>query len=224
MLIRFYKPYGVLCQFRDAAQRPCLGDYIAQPGVHAAGRLDMDSEGLLLLTDDGALQARISHPRFKLGKTYQVQVEAQPDAGAFAALARQLCVGVMLGDGIARAVAVRQIEAPTLPPRQPAVTPHRAGRSSWVEVVLSEGRNRQVRRMLAAVGMPVLRLVRVAIGAIDLQGLAPGQWDRIAVPAALAASASVPAVNHPARSSALPPDRRRRKPRTRSGPAPDRRR
>jgi 23S rRNA pseudouridine2457 synthase len=232
MLIRFYKPYGVLCQFRDAALRPCLGDYIDQPGVYAAGRLDMDSEGLLLLTDDGALQARISHPRFKLRKTYQVQVEARPDMNAFAAIARELCDGVLLGDGIAHAVSVRQIDAPALPPREPAVTPHRAGRSSWVEVVLTEGRNRQVRRMLAAVGMPVLRLVRVAIGAIDLAGLAPGQWDRTAIPVAPGPAdleapgpgAASPAIRRAARSGNPAAVRRPGKHRTRPRPAPDRRR
>jgi 23S rRNA pseudouridine2457 synthase len=188
MLIRLNKPYGVLCQFRDADGRPTLASLLDRPGVYPAGRLDFDSEGLLLLTDDGPLQARIAEPRHKLAKTYLVQVEARPDQAAFLAAAERLRAGVPLRDGVARAVSARQIDAPDLPPRAPPVTPHRAGRSSWVEVVLTEGRNRQVRRMLAAVGMPVLRLVRSRIGSIDLDGLRPGEWESIEVPADLAAS------------------------------------
>ncbi|MEZ5557397.1 MAG: pseudouridine synthase [Pseudomonadales bacterium] len=184
MLIRLYKPYGVLCQFRDP-ERPTLADLLPVPGVYPAGRLDMDSEGLLLLTDDGTLQARIAEPRHKLAKTYQVQVEGQPDAAAFAPLAERLCGGVALGDGPAKALAVRQIPPPDVPERTPPVTPHRAARSSWVEIVLSEGRNRQVRRMLAAVGLPVLRLIRVRIGEITLTGLEPGAWEQIPVPGEL---------------------------------------
>jgi len=182
MLIRFYKPYGVLSQFTDAQGRPTLARYIDQPGVFPAGRLDFDSEGLMLLTDDGALQARIAEPRHKLPKTYLVQVEACPDADTFEGLAARLVAGVHLRDGLARAVGVRRVEEPPLAERQPPVTPHRAARSSWVEVVLTEGRNRQVRRMLAAVGLPVLRLLRTRIGPLDLDGLAPGQWEAIEVP------------------------------------------
>jgi len=188
MLIRFYKPYGVLCQFTDAESRPCLADYIDRPGVYAAGRLDMDSEGLLLLTDDGALQARISEPRHKLPKTYLVQVEARPDPAAFEELSARLRDGVVLRDGLAHAVSIRVIPPPDVPPRTPEVTPHRAGRSSWVEVVLTDGRHRQVRRMLAAVGMPVLRLLRVSIGPIGLAGLEPGAWEAIEVPPGLTRS------------------------------------
>jgi 23S rRNA pseudouridine2457 synthase len=187
MLIRLNKPYGVLCQFRDADGRPTLASLVDQPGVYPAGRLDFDSEGLLLLTDDGPLQARIAEPRHKLPKTYLVQVEARPDQTAFLEAAARLRAGVPLRDGTARAVSARQIDPPDLPPRTPPVTPHRASRSSWVEVVLTEGRNRQVRRMLAAVGMPVLRLVRSRIGSIDLGGLRPGEWESIEVPADLAA-------------------------------------
>jgi 23S rRNA pseudouridine2457 synthase len=180
-LIRFYKPYGVLSQFR-AAERPVLGDYIDLPGVYPAGRLDHDSEGLLLLTDDGALQARISHPRFKLPKVYWVQVEAQPDAGALAGLATRLRTGVTLRDGLARAVSVAAMSHPALPQREPPVIAHRAARSAWLEVVLNQGRNRQIRRMLAAVGMPVLRLHRARIGPVDLQGLKPGEWSPTDIP------------------------------------------
>jgi len=182
MLIRFYKPYGVLSQFTDAEGRATLAHYIDQPRVFPAGRLDFDSEGLMLLTDEGALQARIAEPRHKLPKTYLAQVEARPDAETFARLAERLVAGVELRDGIARAVSIRQVEPPLLPERQPPVTPHRAARSSWVEVVLTEGRNRQVRRMLAAVGLPVLRLLRTRMGPIDLRGLAPGEWEAIDVP------------------------------------------
>jgi len=190
MLIRFYKPYGVLCQFRRDAGRRCLADYIEQAGVYPAGRLDFDSEGLLLLTDNGPLQARISEPRHKLPKTYWVQVEAQPDDTELAIAAARLREGVALRDGPARAVALRGIEPPELPPRHPPVTPHRADRSRWLEVVLTEGRNRQVRRMLAALGMPVLRLVRMQIGSIGLAGLAPGEWEVIAVPESLHSAAA----------------------------------
>ena len=199
MLIRFYKPFGVLCQFRAPDDRPTLADYVDQPGVHAAGRLDFDSEGLLLLTDEGPLQARISEPRHKLPKTYLVQVEARPGPEELAVLVDRLRAGVPLRDGVARAVAVRAVCAPALPPRHPAVTPHRAARSSWVEVVLTEGRNRQVRRMLAAVGMPVLRLVRIAIGPIALQGLRPGEWEVVEVPETLRAP---PSAGSPGRSRA----------------------
>jgi 23S rRNA pseudouridine2457 synthase len=182
-LIRFYKPYGVLSQFRDP-QRATLADFIDLPGVYPAGRLDRDSEGLLLLTDDGALQARIAEPRYKQPKCYWVQVEACPDTAGIAAVARRLAAGIALGDGIARAQTLRPLEAPSLPPRDPPVTPHRAARSAWLEVVLTSGRNRQVRRMLAAVGMPVLRLHRARIGPVDLRGLSPGDYEEIAVPEA----------------------------------------
>jgi 23S rRNA pseudouridine2457 synthase len=180
-LIRFYKPFGVLSQFRDPL-RPTLGDYIDVPGVYPAGRLDRDSEGLLLLTDDGALQARISDPRFKLAKTYWVQVEAQPSRDDVARLDQMLRAGVTLRDGPAYAESVEPLAAPLLPLREPPVTAHRAGRSCWLEVVLTGGRNRQVRRMLAALGLPVLRLHRARIGAVDLHGLTPGQWQQIEVP------------------------------------------
>lgn len=180
-LIRFYKPYGVLSQFRDP-ERPVLADFLDVAGVYPAGRLDLDSEGLLLLTDDGGLQARISHPRFKCAKHYWAQVEARPTAAELDLAAQQLRAGVPLREGPARAESMGGLADPGLPPRDPPVTPHRAGRGSWVEVVLTAGRNRQVRRMLAAVGLPVLRLHRARIGPVDLAGLAPGEWQEIAVP------------------------------------------
>lgn len=184
-LIRLYKPYGVLSQFRDP-DRPTLADYLDRPGVYPAGRLDRDSEGLLLLTDDGALQARIAEPRFKLPKTYWVQVEAQPESRELAELAARLVQGVPLKDGLSRAESLRALPEPDLPPRPSPVVAHRQARSSWLEVVLTSGRNRQVRRMLAAVGLPVLRLHRAAIGPLDLRGLGPGQWSETPVPEAWA--------------------------------------
>lgn len=211
MLIRFYKPYGVLSQFTDAEGRATLARYIDQPGVFPAGRLDFDSEGLMLLTDEGALQARIAEPRHKLPKTYVAQVEACPDAETFARLAERLVAGVALRDGVARAVGVRPVAPPLLAEREPPVTPHRAARSSWVEVVLTEGRNRQVRRMLAAVGLPVLRLLRIRMGPIDLHGLAPGEWEVIEVPEALRGTApAAPDRNTVPRTRARPASRQRR--------------
>ena len=206
-LIRFYKPFGVLSQFTDAGgTRPTLADYVDVPGVYPAGRLDRDSEGLLLLTDDGGLQARIAHPRFKLEKVYWAQVEAQPDDAALAAARQSLLEGVALKDGPARAERVRRLDAPDLPERSEPVTPHRAARSSWLEVVLTEGRNRQVRRMLAAVGMPVLRLHRCSIGPVTLAGLRPGEYEQIAVPEALQGS-GVRRARNPRRRSARGPRR-----------------
>lgn len=171
-LIRFHKPWGVLSQFTDAEGRPVLADFIDVPGVYPAGRLDRDSEGLLLLTDDGALQARISSPRFKLEKTYLAQVEQFPDAAAL----KRLVQGVMLRDGPARALRARVVEAPTLPDRDPPIRPRAGKHPGWVELVLTEGRNRQVRRMLAAVDCPVLRLIRTRIGTWSLDDLPPGAW------------------------------------------------
>jgi 23S rRNA pseudouridine2457 synthase len=203
MLIRFFKPFAVLCQFRSVDERATLADFIPQRTVHPAGRLDFDSEGLLLLTDDGRLQARIAEPRHKAPKTYLVQVEARPAPVVLEDLERRLQAGIELRDGIARAVALRGVEPGRLPPRIPEVTPHRAARSSWVEVVLTEGRNRQVRRMLAAIGLPVLRLVRTAIGPIDLSGLEPGEWEIIEPPAIWRGSRTS------ARGSGITPIRRR---------------
>lgn len=175
-VVLFNKPYGVLCQFsRTTGERATLADYIAVPDVYAAGRLDADSEGLVVLTDDGALQAAISHPRWKLAKRYWVQVEGVPTPDAL----DQLRGGVALADGPARAAGVRMLDAaPPLWPRDPPIRFRRAIPTTWLELTLTEGRNRQVRRMTAAVGFPTLRLVRHAIGPWTLRGLAPGEWRR----------------------------------------------
>lgn len=172
MLLAFNKPYGVLCQFRDADGRPTLGDYIDQPGVYAAGRLDMDSEGLLLLTDDGPLQHRLSDPRHRQPKTYLVQVEREPDAAALDVLRD----GVALNDGPTRPAAVARLDATPdwLWPREPPVRFRKHVPTAWLSLTVHEGRNRQVRRMTAAVGHPTLRLVRTRIGRYTLDGLAPG--------------------------------------------------
>ncbi|MEY4237500.1 MAG: hypothetical protein RL339_101 [Pseudomonadota bacterium] len=175
-LIAFNKPMNVLSQFTDAgttgSPRATLSDYIDLPGVYPAGRLDRDSEGLLLLTDDGRLQARIADPQFKLPKTYLVQVEGAVGEEALAALRR----GVMLGDGMTRPASAEAIEPPALWPRDPPVRFRKTVPDSWLRLTISEGRNRQVRRMTAAVGHPTLRLVRWAVGEWTLDGLAPGEW------------------------------------------------
>ena len=190
------KPYGVLCQFTDDAGRRTLKDYLPVAGVYAAGRLDADSEGLLLLTDDGALQHRIADPRHKMPKTYLVQVEGEPDETALAALRR----GVDLGDFITRPCDVQQVAAPDwLWPREPPVRFRKTVPTAWLEIVLREGRNRQARRMTAKVGLPTLRLVRLAVGPWALDGLAPGQWREAAVPAAMHAGAAPADGSRPAR-------------------------
>lgn len=171
-LLLFNKPFGVLCRFTDPDNRPTLADYIPIPDVYPAGRLDADSEGLVLLTDDGALQQRISSPRFKLPKIYWVQVEGTPTPEALARLAR----GVLLKDGLTLPAEVRPIPPPDLWPRTPPIRERRAIPTSWLELTLREGRNRQVRRMTAAVGLPTLRLVRMAIGPWRLGELRPGEW------------------------------------------------
>lgn len=172
-LILLNKPYGVLCQFTDPDGRPTLADCVDVPGVYAAGRLDTDSEGLLLLTDDGALQHRIADPRHKLPKTYLVQVEGEPDEGALA----RLRAGLDLGDFRSQPCAARAVAAPDwLWPRDPPVRFRKSVPTAWLEIVLREGKNRQVRRMTAKVGFPTLRLIRVAIGPWRLDDLQPGQW------------------------------------------------
>jgi len=175
MLIRFNKPYGVLSQFTPEGRWKGLQEFIAQPGVYAAGRLDADSEGLLLLTNDGALQARIADPRHKLEKTYWVQVEHVPDDSAL----DQLRAGVPLNDGPTLPARARLMDAPAIWERTPPIRERRAIPTAWIELVIREGRNRQVRRMTAAVGHPTLRLVRAAIGPYTLDGLAPGAWERM---------------------------------------------
>jgi len=172
------KPHGVLCQFSGDGSRPTLADFIAERDVYPAGRLDADSEGLVVLTADGALQARIASPRAKLPKTYWVQVEGTPDAAAVAALA----AGVDLADGRTRPARVRAMSEPAeLWPRDPPIRLRRAIPTAWLEMVLTEGRNRQVRRMTAAVGLPTLRLIRHAVGPWTLDGLAPGRSRQEAV-------------------------------------------
>jgi len=171
-ILLFNKPYGVLTKFTDAEGRATLADFIDMPGVYAAGRLDRDSEGLLVLTDDGRLQQRLSHPRYRKEKTYWGQVERVPDATALAALAR----GVDIKGGRTRPAKVRLIEAPELWDRDPPVRFRKSVPTAWLELTITEGRNRQVRRMTAAVGHPTLRLVRVRVGEFELGDLAPGQW------------------------------------------------
>ena len=173
MLILLNKPYQVLSQFRDGDGRTTLADFVDVPKVYPAGRLDYDSEGLLLLTDDGRLQARISQPRSKTPKVYWAQVEGKVDDQAL----EQLVRGVTMKDGPARAKTARRIdEPPGLWDRNPPIRYRKSVPDSWIEVVLTEGRNRQVRRMTAAVGLPTLRLIRYAIGDWTLDGLAPGEW------------------------------------------------
>jgi 23S rRNA pseudouridine2457 synthase len=171
-VLLFNKPYRVLCQFSDAAGRATLADYVPVPDVYAAGRLDYDSEGLLVLTDDGALQARLADPRHKLPKTYWVQVEGEITPRALAQLRR----GVRLRDGTTLPAEAEAIEPPALWERTPPVRFRKRSPTSWIALTLREGRNRQVRRMTAAVGFPTLRLVRVRIGEYELGDLAPGQW------------------------------------------------
>jgi 23S rRNA pseudouridine2457 synthase len=172
VLIGLNKPYGVLSQFTDARGRPTLADFVRRPDVYPAGRLDADSEGLLLLTDDGALQGRIADPRAGLVKTYWAQVEGVPEDAAL----RRLAAGVRLADGPATARAAHALAPPALWPRPVPIRVRKTRPTSWIEVQLAEGRNRQVRRMTAAVGYPTLRLVRVAVGPFRVDGLAPGEW------------------------------------------------
>jgi 23S rRNA pseudouridine2457 synthase len=178
MLIAFNKPYGVLCQFTDRSVPPrrTLAEFGLPPDVYAAGRLDHDSEGLLLLTDDGALAHRLTDPRHKQGKTYLVQVEGTPREDQLAALR----AGVELNDGRTRPAQVRLLDAAPdgLWPRVPPVRFRKSVPDAWLELTLHEGRNRQVRRMSAAVGLPTLRLLRIALGEQRLDALAPGQWQR----------------------------------------------
>ncbi|RJF93206.1 pseudouridine synthase [Sphingomonas cavernae] len=174
-LILFNKPYGVLPQFTDrgtTSPRPTLSDFIDVPGVYPAGRLDLDSEGLLLLTDDGRLQARIADPRFKMAKTYLVQVEGDVAEAGLVSL-RQ---GVRLKDGLTRPAEVERISAPDLWLRDPPIRFRKTVPDCWIRLTIREGRNRQVRRMTAAIGHPTLRLVRWSIGDWTVEGMQPGEW------------------------------------------------
>ncbi|MBI5901813.1 MAG: pseudouridine synthase [Rhodocyclales bacterium] len=178
-LLLFNKPYGVLTQFTPVAGRETLANFISVPGVYPAGRLDADSEGLLLLTDDGTLQARIADPRHKLPKRYLVQVEGRPTDATMQVLAR----GIPLADFVTKPCQARLIEEPQgLWPRTPPIRFRKVIPTTWIELILREGKNRQVRRMTAHVGFPTLRLVRWAIGDWTVDRLAPGEWRELRIP------------------------------------------
>lgn len=176
-LLLFNKPFGVLSQFTAADGHPGLADYLNIPDVYPAGRLDRDSEGLLLLTDDGALQAKISNPRFKLEKTYLAQVEGEATELALERLAK----GITLKDGPTLAASARKIDDPCVWDRKRAIRERKNIPTSWIKLTIREGRNRQVRRMCAHVGFPVLRLVRIQIGEWSIDGLKPGEYLQIQV-------------------------------------------
>ncbi len=175
-IILFNKPFQVLCQFSPVEGKKTLADYIDIPGVYAAGRLDYDSEGLLVLTDDGKLQAKISNPRYKQAKTYLAQVENIPERKALIKIAR----GVPLKDGVTRHAGVRMVEEPDwLWPREPPIRQRRDIPTQWLEIEISEGKNRQVRRMTTAVGHPTLRLIRTRVADWSLDGLTPGNYREV---------------------------------------------
>ena len=175
-IILFNKPYGVLCQFTDSQGRPTLADYITEKNVYAAGRLDRDSEGLVVLTDDGRLQHKITDPKNKMEKTYWVQVEREIDDAALQALSD----GIELSDGITLPARARRIPSPaSLWPREPPIRKRRNIPTSWLELTLKEGRNRQVRRMTAAVGFPTLRLIRYRVGSWTIDGIASGEFSTL---------------------------------------------
>ena len=179
-LLLFNKPFGVLSQFTDRGSptmRSTLSDFVSVKGVYPAGRLDRDSEGLLLLTDDGRLQARIAHPRFKMPKTYLVQVEGDPGEEDLEPLRK----GVRLKDGMTLPAEVARIEDPGLWLRDPPIRERKSIPDSWLKITIREGRNRQVRRMTAAIGFPTLRLVRWSIGDWTVAGIAPGEFKEISV-------------------------------------------
>lgn len=175
-IIIFNKPYGVICQFSQSPPHKCLKDYISLESVYPAGRLDTDSEGLMILTDNGKLQSLISEPKYKKLKTYWAQVEGVPNEKQL----EELRNGVNLGDFISKPSDSHIIEEPTdLWERHPPIRERKNSPTSWLQISISEGKNRQVRRMTAKVGLPTLRLIRVAIGGIKLDNLMPGKWDEI---------------------------------------------
>jgi 23S rRNA pseudouridine2457 synthase len=178
-IILFNKPFNVLCQFSEPGRRLTLADYISIPGVYAADRLDYDSEGLLVLTDTGRIQQRIADPRADMAKTYWVQVEGVPTPAAM----QQLRCGVTLEDGLTVPAGVAQIKAPPVWPRTPPVQDRRQVPTSWLAITLAEDRNRLIRRMTAAVGLPTLRLIRQAVGPWQLNKLQPGDWKVTSIPA-----------------------------------------
>lgn len=197
-LLLFNKPFRVLSQFSASGGRVTLADYIDVPGVYPAGRLDYDSEGLLLLTDDGQLQALLSQPRHRTWKTYWAQVEGVPDQAAL----ERLRAGVELKDGPTLPARARLMPAPELWPRDPPIRVRREIPDSWLELRIREGRNRQVRRMTAAVGYPTLRLVRAEVGPFGLAGLDPGAWREVEIPPAWLSARAVPRSASPARGPA----------------------
>ncbi len=194
----FHKPYGVLSQFSGDGTRPTLRDFIAIPDVYPVGRLDHDSEGLMLLTGDGPLQHRLSDPKFAHPRTYWVQVEGEITEAAL----EQLRQGVAVQDYVTRPAQVQRIPPPPLAPRDPPIRVRHSIPDGWIALTLTEGRNRQVRRMTAAVGFPTLRLVRCAIGELRLADLAPGRWRHLTPPelAALRAKVVEPRKGPPKRS------------------------
>ncbi len=171
-VVLFNKPFGVLSQFTSSDGQPTLADYVTVPNVYAAGRLDKDSEGLLVLTDDGDLQHRLASPKHKTPKTYWAQVEKIPDDNALKMLRR----GVRLKDGVTKPASARLIDEPDIWPRNPPIRERQSIPTAWIELSISEGKNRQVRRMTAAVGYPTLRLIRVSVGPWNVEGLAPGEF------------------------------------------------
>ncbi len=195
-LLLFNKPFGVLSQFTAADGHPGLADYLDIPEVYPAGRLDRDSEGLLLLTDDGALQAQISNPRYKQEKTYLAQVEGEVTELALESLAK----GITLKDGPTLPARARKIDEPTVWDRKPPIRERKNIPTSWIELTIREGRNRQVRRMCAHVGFPVLRLVRIKVGEWSIDGLKPGEHRQIEV----ASPTRKPKRSHPAKQKPRP--------------------
>jgi 23S rRNA pseudouridine2457 synthase len=175
MIILFNKPYNVLCQFTDKEERKTLSDYIPIKNVYAAGRLDYDSEGLVILTDDGKLQHIISVPKNKMPKTYWVQIEGVPDDAAL----NKLRSGVLLKDELTKPAKVRIVKEPKIWERIPPIRERKNIPTSWIELTINEGRNRQVRRMTAAVGYPTLRLIRYSIGEWTIDILKPGEYRKI---------------------------------------------